>query len=268
MLGLVVARVVAARPELDAVRIDGFVRRHQSELEAMALAAGLDGLVRFREEHRLVRLLLRAAKGWLSSPGPGGDEIAALLSGILEHARFEEAVLFPFARELGIDTAHVEAEHDFAEVWLDELAAAIRAGRGYDGPAFAGLLHHFEEEEELLVGVRGVPLGEASPLIASRGRIEGLASQWSYPGFTDRGSLLFVIIIVRIRGRNLRGSGWDRGGSRGETDNLLITEDIPVDRLFTQPSRGALIVDTFAQTRRVTPVPALSGDGAGCRSLR
>ena len=175
---MVTARVVAAQPELNAVRIDGFVQRHQSELEAMALAAGLDGLVRFREEHRLVRLLLRAAKGWLSSPGPGGDRIAELLGGILEHARFEEAVLFPFARELGLDTAHVEAEHAFAEVWVDELAAAIRAGRGYDGPAFAGLLHHFEEEEALLGGLRGVPLGEASPLIASRERIEALASRF------------------------------------------------------------------------------------------
>lgn len=178
MLGLVVARVVADRPELDAAYIDDFARRHHAELEAMALAAGLDGLARFREEHRLARLLLRAARGWFTAPGPGADEIAALLSGILEHARFEEAVLFPFARELGIDTAHVEAEHDFAEVWVDELAAAIRVGRGYDGPAFAGLLHHFEEEEALLVGLRGVPLGEASPLIASQGRVEALASRF------------------------------------------------------------------------------------------
>ena len=175
MLGLVTARVVADRPELGAAYIGGFARRHRAELEALAFDVGLDGFARLREEHRLIRLLLRAARGWLADPGPGGEEIAELLGGILEHARFEEAVLFPFARELGIETAHVEEEHAFAESWVDELAAAIRAGRGYEGPAFAGLLHHFEEEEALLFGLRGAPLGEASPLIASRGRIEALA---------------------------------------------------------------------------------------------
>ena len=178
MLGLVTARVVASLPDVDAAYVAGFWRRHQPELEAMALDAGLDGFARFREEHRLIRLLLRAARGWLASPGPGRHELAELLGGILEHARFEEAVLFPVARELGIETTHVEAEHTYAEVWVEELAAAIRAGRGYEGPAFAGLLHHFEEEEVLFVGLHGAPLGEASPLIASRAQIEALASRF------------------------------------------------------------------------------------------
>ena len=177
-LELVIPRVLVGSLGMDAAYVAGFVRRHRLELEAMALEAGLDGLARLREEHRLARLLLEAARGWLATPGPGGEEIAAMLAGILEHARFEEAVLFPFARARGIETAHVEAEHAYAEVWVEELATAIRAGRGYEGPVFTGVIHHFEDEERMFAGLRGAPCGGASLLVARRGRIEALAGQF------------------------------------------------------------------------------------------
>lgn len=176
-LDLVIPRVLVGSLGMDAAYVAGFVRRHRLELEAMALEAGLDGLARFLEEHRIARLLLDAARSWLAAPGPGGEEIAAMLGGILEHARFEEAVLFPIARELGIETGYVEAEHAHAEVWVEELAAAIRAKRGYEGPVFAGLIHHFEDEERSFAGLRGAPWGGESWLIAWRGRIEALAGR-------------------------------------------------------------------------------------------
>ena len=178
MLAMVMPRVLAYAPGVDSVYIADFVQRLRPELEAMALNAGLDGLARFREEHRLARLLLEAARGWLATPGPDGEEIAAMLGGILEHARFEEAVLFPFARDLGIETAHVEAEHAYAEVWIEDLAAVIRAGCGYEGSVFAGLIHHFEDEERIFAGLRRVPWGGESLLIAWRGRIEALEGRF------------------------------------------------------------------------------------------
>ncbi len=148
---------------LDADDVDGFFARNRASLlqairQAFPAPALEPAFTRFREEHRLGRLLLDAIQRHLDAGGPAqqGAELADLLDGLDDHVVYEDRALFPYLRgqlpSLTEALDHAHDEHALVSEQLAALAAALRAGRRYQGPALELARHHFTEEEARILG--------------------------------------------------------------------------------------------------------------------
>ena len=179
---------------LDADDVDSFFVRNRAGLlqavrQAFPVAAIEPAFTRLREEHRLARLVFDAVERHLAARGSAsaGAELADFIDAIDDHVSYENRTLFPYLRgqlpSLADALDHAREEHEYVAEHLFALAADLRAGRRYQGPAIEAARHHFTEEEEQLVapalaaGLARTPAGKPGRLLACRrGRpLPGLA---------------------------------------------------------------------------------------------